>query len=292
MNRRILKLKKPSLLSLLLAFVVMAPLTSLQSAVVNGGFDLPDGGIGCEMPDCEYNAVGTSDSPPIGWTHYSPADIGFFYGLYTPIKGEEYTNIPAAPNMDQILYVDQTVLRGQGPNGGITREVGFEQVTGEILSAGTYKMDVAIGNPRFYTGGFDYRGFGGYGLELFAREYTDPTNSALFDDTIFASDLNGTFIAEGLFSTITLSETLDGSEGLFGQALGIRLYNLNLIPVDADGNEITDALSGIGFNNVQLTVSAVPVPAAVWLFGTALLGLSGFNLRRKRAALHGSAAEA
>jgi len=32
-----------------------------------------------------------------------------------------------------------------------------------------------------------------------------------------------------------------------------------------------------------LTVSAVPVPAAVWLFGTALAGLIGFSKRRKAA---------
>ena len=32
-----------------------------------------------------------------------------------------------------------------------------------------------------------------------------------------------------------------------------------------------------------LTVSAVPVPAAVWLFGTALAGLIGFSRRRKAA---------
>jgi hypothetical protein len=31
----------------------------------------------------------------------------------------------------------------------------------------------------------------------------------------------------------------------------------------------------------EYTVSAVPVPAAVWLFGTALLGLVGFSKRRK-----------
>ncbi|MFC1560704.1 VPLPA-CTERM sorting domain-containing protein [Pseudomonadota bacterium] len=32
-----------------------------------------------------------------------------------------------------------------------------------------------------------------------------------------------------------------------------------------------------------LPPSAVPVPAAVWLFGTALIGLVGFSKRRKAA---------
>ena len=69
MNRRILKLKKPTLLCLLLVFGVSVPLSSVQSAVVNGGFDLPDGGIGCETStfpfDCLYIVGGTSDSPPL-----------------------------------------------------------------------------------------------------------------------------------------------------------------------------------------------------------------------------------
>ncbi|MCP3675834.1 MAG: PEP-CTERM sorting domain-containing protein [Gammaproteobacteria bacterium] len=31
----------------------------------------------------------------------------------------------------------------------------------------------------------------------------------------------------------------------------------------------------------DISVSAVPVPAAFWLFGTALIGLIGFSKRRK-----------
>ncbi len=36
-----------------------------------------------------------------------------------------------------------------------------------------------------------------------------------------------------------------------------------------------------GYFGPNLRVSAVPVPAAVWLFGTALIGLVGFSKRRK-----------
>ena len=34
------------------------------------------------------------------------------------------------------------------------------------------------------------------------------------------------------------------------------------------------------FANYDLEISAVPVPAAIWLFGTAILGLVGFNRRK------------
>ena len=37
------------------------------------------------------------------------------------------------------------------------------------------------------------------------------------------------------------------------------------------------------FLNIELQLNPVPVPAAVWLFGTALIGLVGFSKRRKAA---------
>jgi hypothetical protein len=48
-----------------------------------------------------------------------------------------------------------------------------------------------------------------------------------------------------------------------------------------------DSVTGISLNSNEgdwvLRPSAVPVPAAVWLFGTALIGLLGFGKRRKAA---------
>jgi hypothetical protein len=42
-----------------------------------------------------------------------------------------------------------------------------------------------------------------------------------------------------------------------------------------------DVPSGNFYDNVSLAPSAVPVPAAVWLFGSGLLGLVGVARRRK-----------
>ena len=45
---------------------------------------------------------------------------------------------------------------------------------------------------------------------------------------------------------------------------------------------ITD-VSGTMSITYDYTPNPVPLPAAVWLFGTALLGLFGFSKRRKKA---------
>jgi hypothetical protein len=48
------------------------------------------------------------------------------------------------------------------------------------------------------------------------------------------------------------------------------------------GREIGGDLIAFDFFRLdgELATSVVPVPAAVWLFGTALIGLAGFSQRR------------
>ncbi len=258
MNRRLHKMKRPSLLCLLLVIGMTAPLSSVQSGMLtinNAGFETPTNAE-------EYITPFTLTQHLTGWTYYNPDDINYWFGTYTPSAGEEYIS-PSPPTTDQIMYID--VEQDNQPTGGDPDawEVGFEQVLASTLAAGTYDLSVSVGNPETFA--YDYDGFGGYGIELLAG------------DTVIASDVNGTSIGEGDFETISLSLDVDGSHALLGEALGIRLYNLNL-------DLGVDAISGVGFDNVQLSFSAVPVPAAIWLFGTALLGLAGFNRRRKCAA--------
>jgi hypothetical protein len=283
MNRRLLKVKRPSLLCLLLVAGITAPLSSVQSASVsigveNAGFEDP--AEPANLVDVLTNASNPSILP--GWTSIHP-DLDFFYGNYTPAINEEYVN-PSPPVNGQIMYIDVARGGNQGVDGnGDPKKMGFEQALGETLQAGTYDLSVAVGNPR--TFGSNYDGFGGYGIELIAG-FTDVGGNfnRLDGATVLGSVVgDGDSIGEGLFETISLSVDILGGDALLGMALGIRLYNLNLDLVDADGNSIS-ALSGIGFDNVQLSLSPVPVPAAIWLFGTALLGLVGFNRRRKHAA--------
>ena len=77
--------------------------------------------------------------------------------------------------------------------------------------------------------------------------------------------LNGTtqwlINADGLLASVnTLDSDGDGISG-------INLY------INGDLTEIAE---------VSLTTSVVPVPAAVWLFGSGLPGLAGFARRKSR----------
>jgi hypothetical protein len=103
-----------------------------------------------------------------------------------------------------------------------------------------------------------------------------------FDETTASPD-------DGKFETASLSlvtgdlvagnSIVVGSDLVLTSALlGIRLIHRNDVNRSGD---FVDWASEIAFDNVQLSVSAVPAPAAAWLFGTALVGLVGFGKRRK-----------
>jgi len=102
-----------------------------------------------------------------------------------------------------------------------------------------------------------------------------------------------TFTVDGLFNTDS-----DASRPV----TGISLWNPTsaFIPVIEDttasaGNKFSFSylltagaqnflvVDGFGSSSYQLTASAVPLPAAVWLFGSALMGLFGVSRRKSTA---------
>lgn len=72
-------------------------------------------------------------------------------------------------------------------------------------------------------------------------------------------------------------------DGLFDGLGGIN--DFQLITLDATWSDLTRVEfddSAYSLDNIQLDISSVPVPAAVWLFGSGLLGLVGVARRKSK----------
>ncbi len=101
-------------------------------------------------------------------------------------------------------------------------------------------------------------------IERFGLPFKDYSIQLLAGNTVIASDISSLNPAPGSSVTSSLSYTALAGDADLGAALSIVL--------SAPGTQVS-------FDNVNLdaTVSNVPVPAAVWLFGSSLLGLIGFR---------------
>ncbi len=120
--------------------------------------------------------------------------------------------------------------------------------------------------------------FGGFGPVAVYTSETDGVNSGFAPVT---GDLTGTDLSLDLSSWTAywngnsfnqggmINTTVDGS----GNFTATWLAPVNGGPFDGQNGDWT----------VTGTVSAVPVPAAVWLFGSGLVGLAGIARRRKAA---------
>lgn len=214
----------------------------------------------------------TGSGVPTGWSLYDPNAItpSYAVGVFDPdgVSNAEDFYVGLPPEGTNVAWTFIDFNFNQGP-------FGIEQtLTSNLMPNSQYNLSVAIGNPQTATsprsGNFiDYTGITSYTIQLLAG------------GNVVAEDVNslGGSIAEGTFATASLTYETGNADPLLGLALGIRLINQN----DLDLSNLASWASEVDFDNVQLSVSAVPVPAAVWLFGTALIGLVGFANRRKAA---------
>lgn len=202
-----------------------------------------------------------------GWDLYDPGSVAgsgagptYFIGT---LDAEPPWFDAGAPEGDRVAIAFN--FAGSGGQG----EYGLVQTMTETLQANTvYELTVEIGNINEGTAingdFFDLRGFPGYRVDLLAG------------DAVIAQDNNslGGSIADGFFGTTTVSLTTGTTHAQFGQALGIRLVNLNQVDLAFPVSDLE-----VDFDNVRLSAQSVPEPSSLAML---LLALVGLQHRRRR----------
>lgn len=228
-------------------------------AVVNPGFEDVSG----ETQSNEFTF-----GPLNGWDLYDPGGITnggaggtFFIGTLAPTAPVFFTD--GAPEGQRVGIAFN--FSGSGDTG----EYGMQQTLTDTLQPNTaYSLDVEIGNIASGTSEdgtfFDISGFPGYRVDLLAG------------GVVLAQDNNSLAgsIAEGDFSPTNVSFTTGNTHAQLGQALEIRLVNLNLIDSDSPTADLE-----VDFDDIRLEAVAVPEPGSFAIFA---IGLSLAVIRRHR----------
>lgn len=140
---------------------------------------------------------------------------------------------------------------------------------------GNYTIDLTADTANPFFGNFRIN------INLFNATLDEFFQSAFNDFNLVASQtslsLSGTsaIIPDWLASHSIATSTLAG----LGNPSGSTFFRSSV--ADLPFQPICDSEDVIGIDGCSTTVPEVPVPAAIWLFGTALIGFVGMSRRRK-----------
>jgi hypothetical protein len=214
--------------------------TPIDIGIVNPGFD-----------DDNLQADGVYEAEvPFGWTKADPHNVPDYVGVWNPGENDYGNGVPGRGN---VAYIE---IRTYGTGEG---RVGLKQTISDVdLSAGTYWLQVDVGNTLWAGYEDDYEGFPGYAVALSAGA------------NLLGRDYNTLSLQENQFLTSQVEFTFDSD---FSGDLTIKLWNLNLS--EGGGREVD-------FDNVRIsnTPLATPEPATMLLLGAGLLGLAGVGRKK------------
>ncbi len=243
-------MKQPHFSKVLVAALLLGVSITAHSAQVRVSQESA-GGVG----DFDANVLGFIDTFSTGLS------IAGFYQYNSPNRASYNGELNGGPNpvsfLTQSFFVEASdglhyVVVHDNPNDG---SGGSTQMT-------TVQVGGAGGGTAFSVGDDP-----GEGLNT-----SDVGGDRIFDTQHgwIACCTDG-YALGGLGSSFLLLAAFDAlPTGISGwQASGNALGNIALV-LDPD-------------RRVRFDLAPIPVPAAVWLFGTALIGLFGFNKRRKAA---------
>lgn len=199
---------------------------------------------------------------PNGWDLIDPGGVVGGLDLQGTLTatGSSFFNA-GAPDGDNVALL--FIGNSQG-----STEFGLAQVLADTLAADTrYQLSVEVGNIQSGTAQsgtfFDLSGFPGYRIDLLAGGVVLATTSAGINAPI----------AEGEFANVTLEHVSGAAPAQLGQALEIRLVNLNLVDANFPGADLE-----VDFDLVQLDATAVPqnvpspTPLSLMLLSAVLFG--------------------
>jgi len=215
--------------------------------ISNSSFEDPDTGSG--------TFSGATNSAPAGWTVYNTGATNTerYFGVWNPSTTSTFVDgAPTGANVGVVFLQNTTNIA----------EAGLSQTLGDTLQLNTtYTLTVEVGNfaDDNSSDSFNFNGFPDYRIDLMTVNNPTP----------LASDNNTLTPAEGIFETSIVSFTTGSSHTDAGQALAIRLVNLNGAGIE------------VNFDDVRLDASPVPEPStAALLLGA--VGLICAGLRRNR----------
>ena len=189
-----------------------------------------------EFPAIPSNSFSVA-APPPGWVSYgSINNNNRSVGVLDPAGSTLYAGpVPHGENVGVIFLLDNQ----QNQLFFTNSEAGLRQTLSATLQTRRrYTLRVEVGNIANDVGApFLFGGFPNYRIDLLAGS------------NVLASDSNSLLPGEGRFLTSTVSVNVAASNPFGGQALGIRLANLNSAP----GIEVN-------WDNVRLESSPFPPP--------------------------------
>ncbi len=234
------------LVVIVFALAAVAGARAVSIPITNAGFENP-----VTPPDSFI-----TNAAPSGWTTFGAINFSNrVVGVLNPTASVLYAEpAPEGANVGVVFLLDGS---GASP-------AGLQQTLGSTLQTNTvYTLRVEVGNiandARAPHNAFQFNGFPGYRVDLLAG------------GMVLASDQNILAPAEGRFLGSVVTASIGASHALAGQALGIRLVNLD----GADGIEVN-------FDNVRLDATAIPEPATGAALAAGLAMLACATRRRER----------
>ena len=178
------------------------------------------------------------------------------------------------------------------------------QVSAETISLTPSVTTVTVNDPFTLTvQGTDFLNDVSSGSVSVSWDSTAISLTSTLTD-IAASALGNGFSVDFGTNTITTVgslTTLEATFGTFGTVFGptFDFFSIDFVAIPPPGSSTLDIFAGahgdwqdgagqsilnVNYVGAQVNVNAVPVPAAVWLFGSGLIGLVGIARRKTQLA--------